>query len=131
DLETTRKACRRYRHVPVAILNFVEGTRFTEEKHADQESPYRHLLRPRIGGIGFVLASFGEELDAMFDVTLAYPGGDVEMWDYITGRVPKIIVQARRVDVPPEFFDSAVAEPGPPRDRFKVWIETLWKEKDA
>src|SRR5438034_3134789 len=49
DLLTTRRACQRYRHVPVAMLNFLEGTRFTREKQADQESPYRHLLRPRIG----------------------------------------------------------------------------------
>jgi len=131
DLETTRIACKRYRHIPVAILNFVEGTRFTAEKHADQESPYRHLLRPRIGGIGFVLASLGEQLDAMFDVTIAYPGGDVEMWDYITGRVPKIVVHARRAEVPSEFFDPAITEPGPVRDRFKVWIDSLWREKDA
>ena len=70
DLETTRRACQRYRQIPVAILNFVEGTRFTLEKHADQESPYRHLLRPRIGGISFVLASLGDQLDGFFDVTL-------------------------------------------------------------
>ncbi len=50
------------------------------EKHADQESPYRHLLRLRIGGISFVLASFGEQMDAIFDVTLAYPHHDVTMW---------------------------------------------------
>jgi len=48
DLATTRKACQRYRNFPVAILNFLEGTRFTKDKHDDQQSPYRHLLRPRI-----------------------------------------------------------------------------------
>jgi len=130
DLETTRRACQRYRQIPVAILNFVEGTRFTLEKHADQESPYRHLLRPRIGGISFVLASLGDQLDGFFDVTLAYPGGDVEMWDFVTGRVPKIVIRARQLEIPPEFFGSAVTEPGPVRDRLKAWIEQIWREKD-
>ena len=57
DLETTRIACERYRTIPVAILNFAEGTRFTREKQEDQQSPYEHLLRPRPGGVSFVLAS--------------------------------------------------------------------------
>ncbi len=131
DLQTARRACQRYRHVPVAILSFLEGTRITREKQADQDSPYRHLLRPRIGGIGFVLASLGDQLDAMFDVTLAYAGGDVTMWQFVSGNVPKIVVRARRLDIPAEFLTSAITEPGPARDRFKVWIDSIWRDKDA
>ena len=130
DLETTRRACQRYRHIPVAILVFVEGTRFSEEKRADQESPYGHLLRPRVGAIGFVLASLGDQLDALFDVTLAYPGHDVTFWQFVSGRVPTIAVRARRVEVPPEFFNPEITEPGPARDRFKAWIDSIWQEKD-
>jgi len=122
DLATTRKACQRYRNFPVAILNFLEGTRFSKSKHAEQSSPYRHLLRPRIGGISFVLAALGDQLDAMYDVTLAYPpGNDVTIFQFVTGRVPKIIVHARRVALP-ESLD---------RDEVKVWIDAIWKEKDA
>ena len=130
DLETTRVACRLYRHVPVTILNFVEGTRITPRKHAEQKSPYRHLLRPRPGGISFVLASLGEQMDAMYDLTLVYPDGRVTMWDYVTNRVPRIIVRARRLDIPPEFCTSAATEAGPARERFKAWIEQVWREKD-
>jgi len=131
DLETARRLCRRYRFIPVAILNFVEGTRFSRDKHADQDSPYRHLLRPRVGGVAFALASLGENLDAMFDVTIAYPRHDITMWEFVTGRVETIAVHARRLDVPAEFMTSAVTEPGDVRERFKVWIDQLWREKDA
>jgi 1-acyl-sn-glycerol-3-phosphate acyltransferase len=130
DLETTRRACQRYRHVPVAVINFMEGTRFTPEKHAQQESPYRHLLRPRTGGIGFVLASLGDQLDALFDVTIAYPDGRVTFWDLVANRMPRIAVRARRIDIPPELIDSAVTEPGPARDRLKTWVEAMWRDKD-
>ena len=130
DLETTRRACRRYRDVPVTILNFVEGTRFTREKHEDQQSPYRHLLRPRVTGVGFVLASLGEQLDAMLDVTIVYPRRDVTMWDFASNRVPWIRLHARRVAIPPEVLTPAITEPGPQRDVFKEWIEELWREKD-
>ncbi len=131
DLQTTRRACQRYRHIPVAILAFVEGSRFTRDQHADQDSPYGHLLRPRIGAISFVLASLGDQLDAMFDVTLAYPGGETTLWQFVSGQVKAISVRARRLDVPSEFFTPAMTEPGPARDRFKVWIDSIWRDKDA
>jgi 1-acyl-sn-glycerol-3-phosphate acyltransferase len=131
DLATTRKACQRYRNFPVAILNFLEGTRFTHAKRDEQQSPYRHLLRPRIGGISFVLAALGDQLDAIYDVTLAYPPeGEVTMWQFVSGRVPKIIIQARRRDPPKEFFDAAVTRPGPVREDLKAWVDRLWSEND-
>ena len=37
----------------------------------------------------------------------------------------------RRVDVPADFCDEAVTRPGPVRDRFKAWVDQLWREKDA
>jgi len=130
DLETTRKACERYRRIPVAVVNFVEGTRFTPEKHAAQESPYRHLLRPRIGGVGFVLAALGDQLEAMFDVTLAYPDHDTSFWHFACGRLPRVIIHARRIAIPPQFFSAAITEPGPAREEFARWLEQLWREKD-
>ncbi len=131
DLATARRACQRYRHIPVAILSFLEGTRFSQEKRSEQDSPYRHLLRPRVGGIAFVVASLGDQLDAMFDVTLAYPGGDVTMWQFVSGQVATIAVHVRRLAVPSEFFTSDITEPGPTRDRLKSWIDSIWREKDG
>ncbi len=130
DLETTRRAARRYAKIPVTILNFVEGTRFSQRKREQQSSPYRHLLRPRAGGVSFVLASMGENLDGIIDVTVIYPGHQRAMWDFLCGRVQRVVVRARRIDVPAEFFDKAVTEPGLQRDRFKEWLDQLWKEKD-
>jgi 1-acyl-sn-glycerol-3-phosphate acyltransferase len=121
DLETTRRACARYRHVPVAILNFLEGTRFSEEKRVDQASPYKHLLRPRTGGAAFVLASLGDQLDGIFDVTIAYPGHLTTTWDLVSGRIERIAVRVRRLDIPRDFE----------RDHVKEWIESVWREKDA
>lgn len=130
DLDTTRKACQRYQHIPVTIANFLEGTRFTREKYENQQSPYRHLLRPRMGGLGFVLASLGDQLDAVLDVTLVYPHRDVTMLDFVRNRVPWIVVHARQIDVPREFLSAEITEAGPARERFKVWVEELWRTKD-
>ena len=118
DLETTRRACQRYRNFPVAIANFVEGTRFTRAKRAQQQSPYRHLLRPRVGGIAFVFASLGALLDATYDVTIAYPREEVTIWELLTGRLERVTVRARRVEPPPA-------------EGVKEWIDGVWREKDA
>lgn len=130
DLETTRRACSRYRDMPVPILNFVEGTRFSREKHEEQKSPYRYLLRPRMGGVAFVIASLADQLDAVYDITLVYPKRDVTFWDFIANRLPWIVVQGRRLDVPPELRTDAITEPGPERERFKEWVGEIWREKD-
>lgn len=131
DLETTRRACERYRHFPVSVLNFVEGSRFDRNKRDQQQSPYRHLLRPRAGGIGFVLASLGDQLDATFDVTIAYPGARISMWRFVCGSVPKVVVRVRRLEVPQAFLSAAITEPGAERERFKEWVLELWRQKDA
>lgn len=131
DLETTRIACERYRDLPVTVANFIEGTRFTRSKHARQDSPYRFLLRPRVGGIGFMLASFNQHLDAVYDVTLIYPGHDVNLWQFLTNRLEWVRLEARRIEVPVEFHTAAITQPGPARERFKAWVDALWREKDA
>jgi 1-acyl-sn-glycerol-3-phosphate acyltransferase len=130
DLETTRLACQRYRRLPVSILNFVEGTRFTREKRETQASPWRHLLRPRIGGIAFVLASLAEQLDALYDVTIIYPSGEITVWRFVTNQLPSIRAEVRRIEIPPAFRSAAITEPGPAREAFKSWVNTIWTEKD-
>jgi 1-acyl-sn-glycerol-3-phosphate acyltransferase len=126
DLVMARRMCRRYRRVPVAVAIFLEGTRFSREKQENQQSPYRHLLRPRVGAIGFALAALGDQLDAVLDVTLAYPGGETTMWDFVSGRVQRVSVHVRRLDVPPEFL----AEDGGEREALKGWIDEVWRTKD-
>src|SRR5699024_7438177 len=73
DLETTRKACEKFAYFPTSIMNFFEGTRFTPEKHARQESPYKHLLKPKSGGTAFALNAMGGKLTLLLDITIIYP----------------------------------------------------------
>ena len=130
DVATTRKACQRYRTIPVAILNFVEGTRFSSDKRVEQESPYRHLLRPRAGGVAHVIAAMGDQLEELLDVTIAYPAVRITMGKFLSGRVPLVRVDIRRRPIPPEIVDQTITEPGPARDRFRQWIDGMWEDKD-
>lgn len=130
DLATTRRMCERYRHTPVSILNFIEGTRFTREKHARQGSPYRHLLKPRAGGFAFALAAMDGMIRDVIDVTIIYPRGVFTFWDYLCGRIDKIAVRVKKMQVPEVFLSGDYENDKDFREGFQAWVCTLWEEKD-
>jgi len=130
DMEVTRRACEKFKAIPVSVMNFVEGTRFTPEKHMRQASPYRHLLKPRSGGVAFVLDAMGEGLHAVLDVTIAYPGGRPSMTDLMAGRVPGVRVMVRERAIPPELLAGTYQDDPRFRARFQQWMNGLWRQKD-
>lgn len=131
DMETTRAACEKFRYTPVTIFNFMEGTRMTPEKHKSQNSPYRNLLKPRAGGTAFVLEAMGESLHTMLDVTIVYPDGKSGIWDYLCGRVRKIVVDIRTREIPRHFLGMDYQNDRDTRVEFQRWVSQLWAEKDA
>lgn len=130
DVETTRKACEKFADLPVAIFNFLEGTRFTQAKHDRQQSPYRYLLKPKAGGFAFTLAAMGERLHAMLDVTIVYPEGAQQFWDFLCGRVKRVIVDVRQLQIPAEFFHGDYEADPVFRKRVQDWVAQLWADKD-
>lgn len=131
DKEATRKACERFRESPVSVMNFVEGTRFRAHKHEQQGAPFAHLLRPRSGGVAFVLETMGEMLQSIIDVTIVYPGGRPTMVDLLAGRVRQVCVHVRQLPIPAEFLGGDYENDAEFRKRFHRWMSGLWAEKDA
>lgn len=131
DLATTRRVCQRLRGTPVSILNFLEGTRFTPEKQAQQQSPYVYLLRPKSGGFAFVLAAIGDQLKSMLDVTIVYPGGRPSFWDFLCGRVHSVVVHVEERAIPPDVLTGDYSQDEHFRARFQAWVNELWLEKDS
>lgn len=130
DLDATRRACMRLRQAPTAILNFVEGTRFTPSKHASQNSPYRHLLRPKAGGMALAIASMGDSFSSLLDVTIAYPDGVPGLWDLFSGKLKRVRVHVEQRGIPAEFQGGDYANDALFRERFHEWIQRIWREKD-
>jgi 1-acyl-sn-glycerol-3-phosphate acyltransferase len=131
DIEATRRTCEKFRGIPVSIMNFVEGTRFTAAKHRAQQSPYVHLLKPRAGGVAFVLAAMGDALHAVLDVTIAYPHGSPTFGDLLTDRVPEVRMTVRRHDIPADLTSGDYQNDPAVRERVHNWINAIWAEKDA
>jgi 1-acyl-sn-glycerol-3-phosphate acyltransferase len=131
DMEATRRACEKFRDIPVSVMNFVEGTRFTPEKHARQPSAYRHLLRPKAGGVAFVLDAMGGSLQGIVDVTIVYPGGRPALMDLLCDRVPVVRVHVEERPIPPDMVGADYETDAEYRERFQAWINALWADKDA
>jgi 1-acyl-sn-glycerol-3-phosphate acyltransferase len=130
DVAATRRACEKFKTTPVAIFNFLEGTRLTPAKHAEQNSPYQHLLRPKSGGIAFVLDAMGSQLRSLVDITLHYPDGNPSFWDLLSGRVRKVVMRCELKPIPVEFLGRDYQNDSAFREAFQAWVNELWAEKD-
>lgn len=131
DMAVTRKACERFKRLPVSVMNFVEGTRFTVAKHARQASPFQHLLKPKAGGVAFVMEAMGDILQSIVDVTIAYPGGRPSLVDLMVGRVREIRLHVRELPLPRALLGRSYETDPEARAGFQQWINALWQEKDA
>ena len=129
DVEITRKACEKFKTIPVSVMNFVEGTRFTPEKHRKQESPHQYLLKPKAGGIAFVLATMGEQLHRILNVTIVYPEGKKNFWAFLCGRVCEIRVRVETLPISEDILGDYVNDVAF-RKYFQNWVNALWDEKD-
>jgi len=129
DLEITRKACNKFKKIPVSIMNFVEGTRFTNEKHRRQQSPYSHLLKPKAGGIAFVLGSMGKQIHGVLDVTIVYPDGVSNFWALLCGKIREIKVRVRSLPVSPGLLGD-YANDRTFRTGLHCWLNGIWAEKN-
>ena len=132
DLEITKQACELFKRQPVTVVNYLEGTRFTQAKRNAQQSPFKHLLKPKAGGVAFVLAAMGEQLDAMLDVTVVYPQEKIPgFWDLISGAVPRVIVDIRTRELDPALWQGDYENDPAFRQSVQNWVNQLWMEKDA
>jgi 1-acyl-sn-glycerol-3-phosphate acyltransferase len=131
DLETTRKACKKFSLIPTSVMNFPEGTRFTPAKHDRQESPYRHLLKPKAGGVALVLDAMGEKFQSLLNVTIVYPDGIPGFWEFLSGRVKRITVRVQNLPIPKHFIGGDYENDAQFRAAFQQWLHEVWLEKDA
>jgi 1-acyl-sn-glycerol-3-phosphate acyltransferase len=130
DIETTKRYCERYRNKPTTVINFVEGTRFTPNKHRIRKSPFSHLMRPKAGGIAFTLSAMGELFSNILDITIAYPNSEHPMMDMLCGRMTTIVIDVTTLPVTEELIGDYFNNPEF-QGRFQQWLNELWERKNA
>lgn len=135
DLQTTRDSCEKFKLTPVSVLNFVEGTRFTREKHNAQGSPYEHLLKPKAGGVAMVVDSLEDQLSGILDVTIVYPDGVEDMWRFLCAPRNRVLIEAQLLPVSNsqpvnEEPGTAAEQSGRKKPSLKGYINSIWEKKD-
>ena len=131
DQATTRQACEKFALIPTSVMNFLEGTRFTPTKHSRQQSPYKHLLKPKAGGMALALNAMGDKFQAILDVTIVYPDGPPDFWQFLKGKLKRVIVRVRPLPVPQHLVQGDYAGDPAVREAYQQWVQQLWLEKDA
>ena len=127
DLATTQKSCELLMSSPSAVMSFVEGTRFTQAKHQEQNSPYQTLLRPKAGGVFMVLQAMPGKFKSITDLNIVYRDAVVSYWDLVCGRVGRVQVTVRHVPIP-ERFQTDLQEQD--KAEFYDWFNSYWQAKD-
>jgi 1-acyl-sn-glycerol-3-phosphate acyltransferase len=127
DLKAARKACEKFRLLPTSVMSFAEGTRCTAAKQAQQQSPYRHLLKPKSGGLGMALSTIGERFSGLVDVTIIYPGKAPTFLDAMCGRMGDVVVLVQQQPIPAELLKTGARQ----RAQLQAWLDGIWQTKDA
>jgi lysocardiolipin and lysophospholipid acyltransferase/lysophosphatidic acid acyltransferase/lysophosphatidylinositol acyltransferase len=131
DREQIRKTFARLvdGNVPVHLVSFVEGTRFTTAK-LEAAQAYatenglpvpRHTLVPRSKGFSASVEGLRSHVTAVYDLTIAYEQGVPTLWQYLKGLVQRIHVHVRRFPIE-ELPKSAVD--------LREWLLSRWDEKN-
>ena len=130
DLEATRKSCQKFLDTPTSVINFVEGTRFTQEKQKKRASQFEYLLPPRAGGVALALTSMGSMLDAIVDITIVYPTGPAKFWDMMCGEFDQVIIDIAKRPVDDWIIAGDYQNDREFRSKFHKWLTQVWQEKD-
>jgi 1-acyl-sn-glycerol-3-phosphate acyltransferase len=130
DLKETQKACEKFSLTPTSVMNFLEGTRFTVAKHRDQQSPFKHLLRPKAGGLAFAIQALGDKFSALTNVTIYYPQGIPSFWDMMCGRFKHAVVQIEELPIPAHFSKGDYQNDDALRLEIQQWVTEIWLKKD-
>ena len=129
DLEQMKKAFKRLETNPGTVLSFAEGTRFTQLKHDDQQSPFKNLLRPKAGGIGIALSTM-PFITTLLDFSISYESKTKSFWDFLCGRMSVISIKIRVIEIPKNLLGNNYSKEKGFRDDLKDWLYEIWEAKE-
>jgi 1-acyl-sn-glycerol-3-phosphate acyltransferase len=129
DYENTLLACKRFQRSPSTIFSYAEGTRNNSTKHKDQNSPYKNLLIPRVGGIATALSAM-PNIDVLVDYSVVYKTNKRGAWAFLKGDMRDVKVSVKKYNIPENLKNKNYSTDEEYRKNFKIWIEEIWEEKD-
>lgn len=129
DIETTKKACAKFKEHPTTVMNFTEGTRFTEAKRIRQNSPYQHLLKPKAGGLAIVVNEMKDHLAGILNVTIHYSEPKMTFWKLVSGNFEKATICYELIPITADLLGDYNGD-REFRSHFQQWLNGVWARKD-
>ncbi len=129
DIEVAQKACEKFKLYPTTIMNFAEGTRFSDTKRQNTRSPYQYLLKPKAGAIAIVAKEMQSHLTGVINATIAYKAKQFGFWQLACGNVDKISVHYELLSLSQDLIGDYYSDRAF-RIHFQNWLNGLWEEKD-
>jgi hypothetical protein len=80
--------------------------------------------------MALALSVLGDRFRSFVDVTIVYPGGVPSFWDFLCGRLERVVVRVRLIPIPIEFASGDYATDSRYRKTVQRWQQELWHEKD-
>ena len=130
DYENTLKSCKRFLRAPSTIFSYAEGTRLTPEKHKTQNSKYKNLLQPKIGGMATALSAM-PKIDTLIDFSVVYKSKKRGAWSFLNGEMKDVKVFIKSHKIPENLKNRNYSSDHFYREEFKEWIEEIWDVKDT
>ena len=129
DFENAKIAAKRFSRNPSTAFSFAEGTRFTGQKHAEQESPYANLLKPKVGALAIALSGM-PKVNTLVDFTVVYASKKRSTWDFLCGDLSKAKVVAKTYSLPENLKNRSFEEEDDYRRDFQTFVDAIWLEKE-
>lgn len=137
DIETTKKISQTFKKNPTTIANFLEGTRFTSEKHKlEKNSPYKNLLTPNPIMLPLVTEALSGYINNIINVTIVYSKNNsknsknlISIWSLLTGDINKIIVYYEVTPINNTLCGDYMQDKNF-RKRCQEHIKQMWTAKD-
>lgn len=129
DIETTKKACQKFKALPTTVINFSEGTRYTQAKSDKQGSPHKHLLKPKAAGTAIVINEMVDCLAGILNVTINYDSENISFFNILCGNFKRISLHYELLPIEPEMLGNYF-EDRQYRSQFQRWLNETWERKD-
>ena len=129
DFENAKKAAKRFSRNPSTAFSFAEGTRFSRQKHAAQESPYTNLLKPKVGALAIALSGM-PQVNTLVDFTVMYSSEKRSTWDFLCGDLSKAKVAVKTYALPENLKNRSFEQEDNYRRDFQTFVDTIWLEKE-
>lgn len=118
--------CKKLQQRPTTVINFLEGTRFSEKKHL--KSPYKYLLPPQAGGTAVVMTELKQQINQVIDVTIYYPQ-KTTLFSFLLGKVKNIKVEYDLITIDESWHGQFYID-RQYRAAINDKIKKLWQQKD-